>query len=404
MVRVVSSFLDGLRDGLRTVTGSTGTAPRTLEASALLGPTDANRPTPELGSPWADSSNLEPMVWMDLVGNLESVPVSRAAAMAVPAIARARGMVCNTLGRLDLFPVDRRTGDELPLDSDTARFLECPDPEQPRFITITWTVDDLVFVGVSWWLVLARYATGKPRAARRILPGFVELPKRSGDWPKVYGKPVDPRDLIRIDGPHEGILNYASTTVRAASALEASAARFAKNPVPAVELHQTDDFPMTPADKLELVDAWAKARAGANGGVAYTSHNIEAKIHGAPAEHLLTSGRNAAAIDAARVVGTPADSVDASVEHASMTYQTSEGRNRVLIDYGLAAYAEAITARLGMDDVTPRGQVPRFRFDQITAATDAAEGTPPPPSPAEGTPPAASVSTPPAPPTGDQAA
>lgn len=400
MVRLVSSFLDGLRDGLRTVTGSTDASPRTLEASALLGPLDNTIPTPELGSPWADSSNLEPMVWMDLVGNLESIPVSRAAAMAVPAIARARGMVANTLGRLDLFPEDTRSGLELGADSDSARFLECPDPEQPRFITITWTVDDLVFSGVSWWLVLARYATGKPRAARRILPGFVELPKRVGDRPKVYGKPVDAADLIRIDGPHEGILNFASGTVRAASALESSAARFAKNPVPAVELHQTDDFPMTPTDKTELVTAWAAARAGANGGVAYTSHNIEAKIHGAPAENLLTHGRNAAAIDAARVVGTPADSVDASVEHASMTYQTSEGRNRVLIDYGLAAYAEAIVARLGMDDVTPRGTRPRFRFDQITAATDAAEGTPPPPSPGANAP-AASVPTPP--PTGDQA-
>lgn len=375
----MSTFRDGLRAGLTAVTPRG--AGRTLEASTLLGPTELSRPEPELGSPWADSSNLESMVWLDLVGNLDAVPVTRSIAMGVPAVARARGMVCNTLARLDLFAVNEATGDELPRDSEAAQFLRQPDPEQPRYVMLTWTVDDLVFHGVSWWLVLTRYASGKPRAARRILPGGVELPKRSGDAPKVYGKPVRAADLLRIDGPHEGILNFASSTVRAAAALESSAARFARNPVPAVELHQTDDYPTTKAERAELVGDWARARAGENGGVAWTSHNIEAKVHGAPAEHLLTAGRNASAVDAARVVGTPADSVDASVEHASMTYQNSEGRLRVLIDFGLAAYGEAITARLAMDDVSAHGTVPRFRYDQITAATDAAEGTPPPAAP-----------------------
>lgn len=381
----VSSFLDGLRAPLNRLGVTTSPGPRTVEASALLGPTDLARPTPELASPWSDSSQLEAMVWYDIVGDLDAIPLTRAAAMAVPAVARARGMVCNTIARLDLFAVAEATGTELPRDSEAAQFLRNPDPEQPRFIQLTWTVDDLVFSGVSWWLVLARYASsGKPRVARRILPGGVELPKRSGDSPKVYGKPVQASDLIRIDGPHEGILNFGAATLRAASSLERSASRFARNPVPAVELHQTDDYPTTPAERAELVGDWAKARAGENGGVAWTSHNIEAKVHGAPAEHLLTAGRNAAAVDAARIVGTPADAVDASLEHASMTYQNSETRLRVLIDFGLAAYAEAITARLGMDDVLVRGTVPRFRFDQITAATDATDGTPPPPSSADG--------------------
>ncbi len=368
--------------------------PRTVEASALLGPTD---PAPELGSPWADSSHLQNIVFQELVGDLSTVPITRATAMAVPAIARARGVVCTTLGRLDLFAEDL-SGTEL-AGSETARFLDCPDPEQNRFVMITWTVDDLVFHGVSWWLILARYAAenaftkGRPRAARRILPGGVTVDKLGRV--EVYGKPASRSDLIRIDGPHEGILSHGAPSVRASAGLEASAARFAKNPVPAIELHQTDDYPFGPEEQDALVAKWAAARAGANGGVAYTNRSIETKVHGLPAEHLLTKGRNTAAIDSARLVGTPADSIDASVEHASMTYQTSEGRNRVLIDYGLAAYGAAITFRLSMPDVSPRGVRVAFRYDQITAATDAAEGTPPPaaPSAPEGQPSAASVTT-----------
>lgn len=385
------SIRDGIRDGIRTLTGSTGPSAsgpaRTVEASALLGPTE---PAPELGSPWADSGQLSTILFQELVGDLDSVPVTRATAMAVPAIARARGMVCNTLARLDLFAADARTGVELP-DVNAARFLDCPDPEQNRFVLITWTADDLIFYGVSWWLILARFADGKPRAARRILPGGVAIDKLGRIT--VYGKPADRGDLIRIDGPHEGILTFGGPSLRAAAALEKSSARFSTNPVPAIELHQTDDYPMSDPEIDKLISRWAAARNGANGGVAYTTRNIDAKVHGAPAEHLLTKGRNAAAIDGARLVGTPADSVDASVEHASMTYQTSEGRNRVLIDYGLAAYGAAITARLSMPDVTPRGQAAEFRYDQITAATDAAEGTPAPPSTPGGQPPAASVTT-----------
>lgn len=326
-----------------------------LRASSPLEPPNGVQVVPQLASPWADDSNLGvvSMVWSDLFG-VDNLPMSRQEAMSVPAVARARNILAPTLARIP-FTVTDRQGQDVP--SGTA--VHNLDPAQAPFVTKLWTVDDLIFHGVSWWLVTGRYSdpTNLPATFRRCLPGTV---KADGGRPMVNDQPVAARDLIRIDGPHEGILNFASRSLRAARRLDESAARFADNPVPAIELHETEQSGMTETEIDELVAKWARARRGENGGVAYTSRTIEARVHGAPAENLLTDGRNTAAIDAARLVGVPADAIDASLEHAAMTYANVESRLRVLVDFGLAAYAAAIVSRLSMPDITRAGTTVGF--------------------------------------------
>lgn len=332
----------------------------------------------EVASPWADSSALQQVV-VDL-WNPDELPLTRELAMQVPAVARARTMVAATLGRVKLVAVDEWTGDELDRQHPSAQLARQLDPGQPMFVQITWTVDDLIFEGKSYAYVLGRYASGKPAQIRRLLPGTLRYVKGK---PYVEGiGPVAERDVLRIDGPHEGVLNYGGPTVRAARDLERSAARFAKNPVPAIDLHQTGGPALGKAEREQLVADWAKARAGANGGVAFTSQYIEAKVLGVPAEHLLTGGRNAQSIDVARVVGVTADAIDASPERASMTYNNGAVKNRALIDYGLAAYGAAIEARLSMADVTPSGVLLRFKYDELTDVADTSSTTPAPAAPA----------------------
>jgi hypothetical protein len=358
-------------DGVRSALGLEATAPtgptRTLEASALLGPT---APAIELASPWSDRTTLESVTLANIMGadfDVSSLPLDRVSAMAVPAVSRARGVVCTALGRLDLGVYDR--ANVLDDASPTARFIAQPDPNQPRYTQLVWTFDDMIFHGVSWWLVTARYLEdNRPRNAQRILPGGVQL--QDGGKATVYGKEVSPRDLLRIDGPHEGILTFAARSLRMAASLERSAAKFADNPVAHTELHQTDDTVMTKPDKDALIAGWVAARKGANGGVAFTTRNIEVKEHGSAPEHLLTSGRNAQAIDCARHIGVPADAIDASPEKASQTYANRTDRLGILVDFGLAAYGAALTARLSMDDVTPQGRVVAFDYDGITAVND----------------------------------
>jgi hypothetical protein len=357
-------------DGIRSAIGLEAVAPsgptRTVEASALLGPTV---PKPELASPWTDRSVLETITLANILGDVDpsTFPLERPEAMAIPAVSRARGIVCSALGRLDLNVYT--SGNVVDVDSPAAKFISQPDPNQSRYIQLLWSVDDMIFHGVSWWLTTARYAEdNRPRAATRILPGGVQL--QDGGKATVYGKPVDPADLIRIDGPHEGILYFASRSLRIAASLEASAARFAANPTAHTELHQTDDVVVPRPERDALIAGYVAARQGKNGGVSWTTRNLEVKDHGAAPEHLLTNGRNAQAIDSARHIGVPADAIDASPEKASQTYANRTDRLGILVDFGLAAYGTALTARLSMADITPAGRTVAFDYDGITAVSD----------------------------------
>lgn len=367
-------ILQTLRAGVADAVAGAVTGAQLSSATPVLSPSPSTTsplvPPLELGSPWV-SSDLN-TVLVDVLG-AENLPLTRDAAMRIPAVARARNIVCPTLGRVPFV----LNGGQPP---EAVALLSQPDPTTSRFLTLTWTYDDCLFHGVSWWQVTARYGSGRPRHVRRILPGGVTR-HDGGGW-RVYGQPVKPSELLRIDGPHEGILNYAGVTLRQAAQLEAAAGKMARNPIPGIDLHQTSGVTLTKQERQELISDWAKSRQGENGGVAYTSPQIDARVLGAPAEQLLTQGRNFTAVDVARHVSIPADAIDASVPHASMTYSTSQTKMQALIDFGLSAYAAAVTARLSLDDVTPHGITVGLDYDQITAVADADPSTPAPAAPA----------------------
>jgi hypothetical protein len=150
-------------------------------------------------------------------------------------------------------------------------------------------------------------------------------------------------------------LHYGSRAIRHADALTTIAERAAATPVPNIELHDISDRPMSGPDIKALVSAWAAARRGEHGGVAYTNKSIEVRPHGQHSADLLIEARNAAVVDVARAVGIPASMLDATAAQAALTYETSVGRNAEFIDYGLAPFIAAICARLGMDDITAPG-------------------------------------------------
>lgn len=367
---------------MRLPTWLTGPDPGAAVTAALAA-SDVYGPSPTtigVKTPFRADDHLVTVTWRNLVPDATVVPVTREEAMSVPAIARARHVLTSTLGRVDL--VARRGGrDGEPVASP---LLQQPDRagKVSRFVQIVWTVDDLVFHGRSVWYAVDLDADGRPLSLRRYAPHRVRGEQRGRRLVVLVDDvEVDPARLVVIDGPHEGILTFGANAVRHAADLERSAARVARNPVPAMELHAETDYPYTDDEIDALIDRWVKARQGENGAVGWTGYGITAKPHGAPAEHLLTHGRNASAVDAARLVSVPADVVDAAPERASMTYANVESRNRTLIDYGLAAYAAAIEARLSLDDVLPHGTGAYFALDQLTEPSAVASSSSPAPTP-----------------------
>jgi hypothetical protein len=99
--------------------------------------------------------------------------------------------------------------------------------------------------------------------------------------------------------------------------------------------------------------------------VLWTNNAVELKTHTASAENLLIQGRNAAAVDIARMAGLPAAIIDAVPPGASDTYQNVQAKLREARDIGLDSYAASLTARLSLDDVLPRGVWCEFEWDPL---------------------------------------
>lgn len=307
-----------------------------------------------LASPWAPRpTHLEPVIAADLFGDDAKRTITRADAMAVPALARARALITTTVARLPVHAT--RAG--VPLD-DQPRWIDRTDGPVSPFHRMTMTVDDLLFYGWSLWAVERDY-DGRAIAADRV--PIHRWTIRDDGTIVVDDHHVPDRDVCLIPGPHEGILTFGADTIRHAVAVLDAVARAAETPAAQVELHQTNDAPLTAEEADRIRQSWIAARRGRNGGVAFTTAGIEVRDHGAPIADLLVDGRNASAVDIARMCGIPASMVDATLSGSSLSYQNTASRMNELVTFGLAPFMAAIAGRLGMDDMVPRGV--RIEFD-----------------------------------------
>ena len=329
------------------------TTPEDLTAAAAMAPHQVG-----IASPMSEPNHLNAVVWADLTGQ-EATILSRAQAMAIPALARQRHLMVGVAARCPLVVADQ---------------AGTPAAVQPAWCTqgvgimsafhrMLWTVDDLIWHPFSvWW----RDDAGDPADRIPVERWEVDEVGRL----EVDGELADEDEVVVIPGPHEGLLNFGAPALQRTIDNLESAARAARNPSAYLELHYTGTEPLSKDDKATLVSDWAKARRGENGGVAYTGPNLEVREHGTHEAHLLIEGRNADAVDVSRLISSPSAMADA--EAGSLTYETTEGRGQQFLDYGASLYMDAIAARLSMDDVCDPGQRVVFDTTNVTALSSAA--------------------------------
>jgi hypothetical protein len=315
-------------------------------------------------SPFHDDNHLQAVVWADLLGQ-EFSPITRAGAMSAPAVARHRHLLVGTGARCPLVRL-AADGTRLP----TPRWATRTDGELSPYHRMLWTLDDCVFHGWSVWLA-DRLDDNTLDTATRIAPDRWETDPAGRIL--VDGELVSAEQLILIPGPHEGILNFGAAALRRILDNLDSAAKAARNPSAYLELHYTGDTPMSAEDRAAIIQGWVDARRGQNGGVAWTNKWLEVKEHGSHEAHLLIEGRNADAVDAARMMSNPASMADAS-SGDSLTYENKEGRQGQLLDYGVSLYLDSIAARLSMDDVVPETERMAFDTSAVRAITEPSTG------------------------------
>ena len=296
--------------------------------------------------------------------DLTTVTVTRAEAMTVPAVARARNIICSTIGTL---PLERYAFDGTHLP--TIPLLAQPDFASPRSVTWTWLADSVFFYGVGYMQVTGVYAEDSRPAGLRWIDPLRVQPVLNNNQTMIVGYELDGNrvpesgvgSLIAFNGPDEGLLRRAGRTLKTAIELENAAYRAAQEPAPQTVLKNSGmDMP---SDKVTgLLTAWKQARQ--TRATAYLAPGLELQMIGFdPKSQQLVEARQFHASEIARACSIPAWYLNA--EMASMTYSNTETERRNLIDFSLRQLMTAIEDRLSMFDITPRGVTVRFDLDDF---------------------------------------
>lgn len=319
-----------------------------------------------LSSPWITGA-LSRVALADAAGvRLEGV--DRAQAMKVPAVARGRGLIVGHLARLPLalWQTD-------PADPSGASDVQLPTPawltstktlQSPR-MRLAWTLDDLIFTGLSLWAV-ERDTDGEIVDALRVPRSEWDVdPDSLGVL--VRGEPVtDPASVILFEGIQEGLCTIAADEVQGALDMSRAWRQRVESPVPNIVLKQVDANAQLEDEEVdELVLDWEAARKA--GGTAFLPYGYDAEAMGSVTADLYVEGRNAGRLDLGNYLQVPANLLEGSQATASLTYTTQEGRRSDFIDSCLTYWAQPIEARLSLDDVTPDGTAVRVDFSSLTA-------------------------------------
>jgi hypothetical protein len=333
-----------------------------------------------LGMPRPLTLDLEPLARFDLASDLAPQPidrllaamrngqgeVSRERALAIPAVQRGRNELCS----IATIPLRLYRGSDV-VDSPMFRQF---DLDVPNVVHMSMTIEDLALERVAWWRVVGEDFAGYPMCVRRIEPGRVSCKRpigtpQPGDDRWVWiadeaGKyeQVPARQMKRFDSPNPGILKSNARSIRIAEKLDSLVEQYAQNP--ALREYFTDsDDPDTDAMEDEEIGPWLSDYQNMRQTrpyVAWIPSNVKRVEAGAPSPKDLTLADLTQQVMIGIANGLGVDPEDIGVSTTSRTYQNADDRRRDKINRMYAPYMSAITDRLSMGDITPRGYSVRF--------------------------------------------
>ena len=312
---------------------------------------------------------LTPVQISDSVYNIlgGATNTTRQLAMSVPSVARARNIICGTIGSLPLTTFNRITGQYV----DPHRVINQPDPRVAGFVIYNWLAEDIWLYGAGYGQVLEMYSStdgGRVRAWTRVSPDRVTVDTDFLNTEitgyKVDGKSVPLQgvgSIIRFDGPDEGLLHRAGKTIAAAVYLENAAVNYAKEPAPTMVL-KSNGTNLTAERISALLSAWKTARQSRSTAFLNADVNLE-QFGFDPKSMQLAEGRQYVALELARACGIPAYFL--SAEATSMTYSNAVSERRSLVDFSLRPILKAIEERLSLPDFVPNPVMVRFALDDF---------------------------------------
>lgn len=299
-----------------------------------------------------DSSAIDPAVFGIASYESPTAPaprIDRRSAIQVPAVKRCRDLIAGTIGGLplDLYNAERQ--------QVTSSLFEQPEKHRPRSVTMTQTLEDLLFEGIAWWRIVETDWRGFPTFIKVLKPQEVSVDEEAG---KVYvaGKHVPDAELIRFDSPNDPLLVAGARAIRTCLRLDVAAGKYADG-VPPIDWFESDE-PVD--DPGQLVTDWNQARL--NSVTGFVPWGVRYKRDGWTPEQLqMADARQHAVVQIANVAGVDSESLNVST--TSRTYFNAEHKRKELVDFTLGGYLLAVEGRLSMNDVSPRGHYAKHNLD-----------------------------------------
>jgi HK97 family phage portal protein len=305
------------------------------------------------------------------VGNFPG-GLDRNLAMQVPAVSRCRNLIAGVVSYLPLKLYKKSNGEEL----GNPLWLDQPDYRQPRSVTLSWTVDSLIFFNCAYWRCTELYADDlRPSRFEWIANNRVtfttdkfgtEITDYFVDGIKAPMSGIG--SLITFQGlTGGGVLQTAARTIQSALDLEKAAAVSAATPMPSGYIKNTGaDLPEQQVSGL--LAQWKQSRQ--NRSTAYLTSTLSYETTGfSPKDMMYNEAQQYLATQIARAMNVPAYYISADMNN-SMTYQNILDGRKEFVAYSLQPFICAIEDRLSMDDITPRGHVVKFAIEESFLRAD----------------------------------
>lgn len=328
---------------------------------------------------------------------------SRALAMQVPAINRARDLICSMIGSTQLQMYNEvwndTTGNMEKKYIAPRSWLHQPDPSLPYSTFMSWVTDDLVFFGRAFLLVTSRTSDGFPASFTRLPAAMVTTRDQVGpvffapsNQVFFQGSQIDELDLVQLISPVQGWLYSSQQSIDTCIRLETTRQINAKSVLPAGWLQQNSGEPLSSQELGDMAASFNQARWGGNGQTAALSEGLEYhETKTTPDKMMFIESARFSVEEMARLTNCPPYLLGASIGNYS--YVNSQSAREDLYIFAARQYANCVAETLSMNNVLPRGTCVEFDVDDWlmdmmgtdNENTEQAPATSPPPAPAQST-------------------
>lgn len=289
--------------------------------------------------------------------------MTRELALEIPSVARARNLICGTIASMPLELYRKSTGEEL----GKPVWLDQPAFNQPRAVTISYTIDSLLFYGWALWRITERYQEdGRPARFEWIPNARVTPYYGDSEGHYIEGYYIDQvfysnDDVVTFQSLNDGVLTTAARVLRGALDLEIASTLAAATPMPSGILKNTG-ADLDPKEVQGLLSAWKTARS--NRSTAYLTSTLEYQATSfSPKDMTYNESKQEYATQIARAMNIDAFYLSADANN-SMTYSNLLDSRKQFVSLTLQPFITAIEDRLSMNDVTANGNEVRFDLDK----------------------------------------